>query len=141
MNSLLAWGRHAFVSCLISSQKWKLASPLIRVNMLFLLVWRLRNRLELQSLLEEISAVYPVKVLEEMYELAVSEPHSFWYILLTAKKREDMFYLRFESEMTPTDKEKQWEQKPQQQLGPLQVDSGEASLQEAVPHNRKTVTI
>jgi hypothetical protein len=46
--------------------------------------------------LEEISAVYPVKTLEEMYQMATDEPYSFWYILFTAKKKEDMFYLRFE---------------------------------------------
>ena len=57
--------------------------------------------MELQSLLEEISAVYPVKTLEEMYQMATSDPFSFWYMLFTAKRREDMFYLRFEQRMVP----------------------------------------
>ena len=29
------------------------------------------------------------------------DPYSFWYILLTAKKREDMFYVRFDKKMVP----------------------------------------
>ena len=75
------------ISTLVSSQKLRLISPTIRVNVQFMCIWRLRNRLELQSLLEEISAVYPVKTLEEMYQMATDEPYSFWYILFTAKKR------------------------------------------------------
>ena len=90
------------ISTLVSSQKLKLVSTTIRVNLQFMLVWRLRNRMELASLIEEISAVYPTKTLEEMYQLATDEPYSFWYILFTAKRREDMFYLRFEHKMVPS---------------------------------------
>ena len=64
-----------------------------------MLVWRLRNKMELSSLLEELSSVYSLRELMEMYELATSEPYSFWYILLTAKRKEDMFFLRFEQRM------------------------------------------
>ena len=71
----------------------------MRVNAQFMLVWRRRDRLELNSLLEEISAVYPIKALEEMYQMATEEPFSFWYILFTARKKEDMFFLRFEKKM------------------------------------------
>jgi hypothetical protein len=101
LNTLFIRGRHMGVSTLVSSQKLRLVSSTIRVNLQFMLIWRLRNRMELQSLLEEISAVYPVKTLNEMYDLAVSDPYSFWYILFTAKRREDMFYLRFEQRMIP----------------------------------------
>ena len=38
----------------------------------------------------------------EMYQLATAEPYSFWYINLAAKRREDMFWLRFEQRMIPT---------------------------------------
>ena len=55
-----------------------------------------------QSLIEEISAVYDIKTLEQMYQMATDEPYSFWYILFTAKRREDMFYLRFEQKMLPS---------------------------------------
>ena len=101
LNTLFIRGRHMGVSTLVSSQKLRLVSSTIRVNLQFMLIWRLRNRMELQSLLEEISAVYPVKTLNEMYDLAVSDPYSFWYILFTAKRRKDMFYLRFEQRMIP----------------------------------------
>ena len=96
LNTLFVRGRHAFISTLVSTQKLRLLSSTICVNAQFLLVWRLRNRLELQSLLEELSAVHPIKTLQEMYELATSEPYSFWYILLTARSKSEMFFLRFE---------------------------------------------
>jgi len=53
--------------------------------------------------LEEVSNFYPKKTLLEMYEIAVAEPHSFWYINLAASKKEDVFWLRFEQRMIPTD--------------------------------------
>ena len=54
---------------------------------------------EIQALMEELSAIYPVKVLHEMYEEATSEPHSFMYVDLVAKQKEDMFHVRFEYKM------------------------------------------
>ena len=57
------------------------------------------NRLELDAIIEELSAVYDKSTLMEMYELATREPYSFWYIHLAAKRREDMFFLRFEKRM------------------------------------------
>ena len=55
LNTLFIRGRHMMISTLVSSQKLRLVSPTIRVNLQFMLVWRLRNQTELQSLLEEIS--------------------------------------------------------------------------------------
>jgi len=99
LSTLFVRGRHTGISCWLSSQKLTAISTVARTNFRFLLVWRLRNAKEIQSLLEELSAIYPVKVLQEMYEEAVSEPYSFWYINLVAKKKEDMFYVRFEHKL------------------------------------------
>ena len=65
-----------------------------------MLVWRLRNKKELlDGLLYELSALFPLPVLLEMYETAIEEEHSFWYINLVAKKKEDMSFVRFEHNM------------------------------------------
>ena len=101
LNTLFVRGRHLCISTLVSSQKLRLVSSTIRVNLQFLCVWRLRNQHELESLLEEVSAVYDKKTLMQMYHLATDEPYSFWYILLTAKRREDMFFMRFEKRLIP----------------------------------------
>ena len=101
LNTLFVRGRHLCISTLVSSQKLRLVSSTIRVNLQFLCVWRLRNQHELENLMEEVSAVYDKKTLMQMYLLATDEPYSFWYILLTAKRREDMFFMRFEKRLIP----------------------------------------
>ncbi len=58
------------------------------------------------ALMEELSAVYPIQILHQMYETAISdEDHSFWYINMVAKKKEDMFHIRFEHKMQLEDEE------------------------------------
>jgi len=100
LTTLFIRGRHFGSSCWISSQKLTAISQVARVNFRFLLVWRLRNLKEIQSLLEELSALYPIQVLHEMYQTAITdEDHSFWYINLVAKKKEDMFFIRFDHKM------------------------------------------
>ncbi|CAE7580983.1 unnamed protein product, partial [Symbiodinium pilosum] len=59
------------------------------------MVWRLRNQLEKDSLLEELTALVPKADLEAMYEAAVSEPYSFLYIYLL-NSPDEMFHVRFE---------------------------------------------
>ena len=49
--------------------------------------------------MEELSALYPPNILHEMYQEAISEDHSFWFIDLVAKRKEDMFFLRFEEKL------------------------------------------
>ena len=101
LNTLFIRGRHMMISTLVSTQKLRLLGSTLRVNAQFILCWRLRNALELEALIEELSAVYTKKQLLEMYEAATAELYSFWYINLTAKTRENMFWLRFEKRMVP----------------------------------------
>jgi energy-coupling factor transporter ATP-binding protein EcfA2 len=101
LNTLLVRGRHMQISTFMSVQKLRLAGSILRVNAQALCIFRLRNKLELDAVVEELSAVYSKDQLLEMYEIATREPYSFWYIHLAAKRREDMFFLRFEKRMTP----------------------------------------
>ena len=71
----------------------------IRNNVKFLCVWRLRNAKEISALMEELSALYPIPVLREMYEKAISDaPYSFWTINMMVPK-EEMMMVRFEDRM------------------------------------------
>ena len=90
-------------STILSTQKYRAMATMIRTNAQFLIVFRLRNHKELQALLEEISAVYPAQTLQRMYEHATDEPYSFLYCLLTAKKKEDLFFKRFEHRLVGDD--------------------------------------
>ncbi len=56
----------------------------------------MRNAKEIQAFTEELSAIYPVKTLHQMYQEAIGEPHSFLYVNLVAKEKDGMFYVRVE---------------------------------------------
>ena len=98
MNTLFIRGRHSQISCIVSTQKLRLISSTMRVNTQFLCVWRLRSALELESLLEEVSALHDKKTLLAMYEHCTSKPYGFWYINLTRHPAE-MFYEGFHSQI------------------------------------------
>jgi hypothetical protein len=62
-----------------------------------MLVYRLRNAKEIAALLEELTAIYPVQTLYQMFEAAVSdEPFSWWFIDLVARSKDRMFFIRFQ---------------------------------------------
>jgi hypothetical protein len=101
LNTLLVRGRHMMISTFVLVQKMRLAGSILRVNAQALVIFRLRNKLELEGVIEELSAVYDKDTLLQMYEQATAEPYSFFYVNLTAKRREDMFWMRFEKRMVP----------------------------------------
>ena len=105
LTTLMLRGRHWMVSTVLSTQKYRAMSTPIRTNVLFIVCFRLRNAKELDALLEELSALYPRKTLEAMYHAATEEPYGFWYINLSAQKKEDMFFKNFERPMLPADED------------------------------------
>ena len=95
LDTLFIRGRHMQISTWVSSQKLRLISAAVRVNMQFMCVWRLRNQLELEAVLEELTALLPRKELQAIYEEATREPYSFLFIHYL-KPRAEMFYKRWE---------------------------------------------
>ncbi|CAE7335721.1 unnamed protein product, partial [Symbiodinium pilosum] len=71
-DTLFIRGRHFQISTIVSTQKLRLISNAVRVNSQFFMVRRLRNQLEKDSLLEELTALVPKADLEAMYEAAGS---------------------------------------------------------------------
>ncbi len=100
LHALYTRGRHSFISTITATQVLVALSPIIRKNATEIYVYRLRNYKDLESLLEELSALAPKKTLLDMYQLATSEPFSFWYINLMSKDIKKMFYIRFEKRLT-----------------------------------------
>ena len=84
-------GRHMGVSCCCLSQRYRALSTVVRSQACCLLVFRIRNRKGLDALLDELPGVFPRNILEQFYEEATAEKHSFLYINLLADRREDMF--------------------------------------------------
>ena len=95
LDTLFIRGRHYCINTWVSTQKLRLMPSAVRVNTMFYCVFRLRNQLELDALVEELSAMLPKDVLYGMYEEATREKYSFWYVNLRAPK-EDMFWVRFD---------------------------------------------
>ena len=63
LDTLFIRGRHYCISTWVSTQKLRLMSSAVRVNTMFYCVFRLRNQLELDALVEELSAMLPKDVL------------------------------------------------------------------------------
>jgi hypothetical protein len=98
LNTLFTRGRHQNISCWVSAQKLTTISTVIRTQTQFYCIGRMRSQKELQSLLEEISATYPVKTLHRLYDIATQQPHGFLYINLTTNPPE--FYSQFTHRLT-----------------------------------------
>jgi len=102
LHGLYTRGRHAFISTITATQVLVALSPVIRKNATEMYIYKLRNYRDLESLIEELSALAPKKVLLQMYNTATEEPYSFWYINLMAKDINKMFHIRFEKRLTLT---------------------------------------
>ena len=100
LHSLYTRGRHSYISVITATQVFNALHPIIRKNATDLYVYKLRNYKDLESLLDELSAISPKKTLMEMYNIATEEAYSFWYINLMAKSKNDMFFIRFEKKMS-----------------------------------------
>ena len=83
------------ISTITSTQVYKQISPIVRKTMTHLFIYRLRNLGGLESIVEELSAVYDKKTLLNIYHEAVDEPYSFLYANLLQKDKREMFMSRF----------------------------------------------
>ena len=99
LHALFTRGRHSMISTIVSTQKYRAISNIIRVNATNLYVFRLRNAGDLDAWIEECSAIADKKTLLELYNIATAEPFSFLFIKLNAKKVDDMFYIRFDKRL------------------------------------------
>ncbi len=88
------------ISTITATQKFAAIHPIIRVNATEPYVYRLRNYKDLETFIEEVSAVYDKKSILAMHNTATEEPHSFLYVKLVAKNKDEMFYKRFDQVLT-----------------------------------------
>ena len=64
LHGLYLKGRHTFISSITATQAYTALSPLIRKNATELYVYRLRNYRDLESVVEELAALYDKKTLD-----------------------------------------------------------------------------
>ncbi|CAE7604416.1 unnamed protein product [Symbiodinium pilosum] len=91
LDTLFIRGRHFQISTIVSTQKLRLNA--VRVNSQFYMDWRLRNQLEKDSLLEELTALLPKRDLEAIY---TRRPSGSPTVSCTLNHRDAMFHVRFE---------------------------------------------
>ena len=97
LHGLFTRGRHNATSCILSTQKYNVLALIIRLNASALFIFRLKNMNEVNSFLEENSALVDKRTLYDMYQQAVNfAPYSFFYINTNAKDVNNMFYINFE---------------------------------------------
>ena len=102
LHQLYIRGRHYMISTITSTQVYKQISPIVRKNMTHLFIYRLRNYGDLESIVEELSAVYDKKTLLQIYHEAIDEPYSFLYVNLMQKDKRKMFMTRFSHYLNPS---------------------------------------
>ena len=87
------------VSWLVSAQCVNLVGLCVRKNARCMLVWRQRNKKEIDCLCEELSGFYGAEAVQRLYDYATADAFSFLFIRLDAATRRDVFWLRFESRL------------------------------------------
>ena len=104
LNSLFTRGRHSYISTIISSQSYHSISSIIRINVSDLIVFKLQNNKDLESVTDAVSAlVSSKKIFLDIYETAVNDqPYSFLYIKLKSDIN-NMFYIRFDKKIIIND--------------------------------------
>jgi len=73
LHALYTRGRRNMISTMTPTQKFIAIHPIIRVNATELYVYRLRNYQDLETFVEEVSAVYDEKTLLELYNAATDD--------------------------------------------------------------------
>ena len=99
LHALYTRGRHNSISTITATQKFSAIAPIIRVNATELYIYRLRNYKDLETFIDEVSAVTDKKTLMQIYTLATSEPYSFLFVNLRAKRISEMFHVRFDKKI------------------------------------------
>ena len=101
LHQLYIRGRHAFISTITSVQKATTLHPLIRSQATHTFTFRLRSMQDLETWLNENSAVYDKKTLLEIYKAATNPRFGFLYMNLMAHDPKDMFFYKFEARIIP----------------------------------------
>ena len=70
-----------------------------RINFRWLLIWRLRSSKELDCVLHELTALYDVDTLNQMYEMAIGDADYSLYLDMIQRRKQDMFWIRFEKRL------------------------------------------
>lgn len=103
LHQLYIRGRHDCISTITSTQRYYSIAPIVRLNATQLYVFRLRNYKDMESIIEELSAIYDKKTLLNIYNIATEKPFSFLFVNLMAHNKQDMFFINFQQKIMIND--------------------------------------
>ena len=90
------------ISTITSTQVYKQISPIVRKSTTHLFIYRLSNYNDLESIVEELSAIYDKNNFLQIYHEAVGGYYSFLYANLMSKDKRKMFMTRFNHYLNPS---------------------------------------
>jgi len=96
LQALYTKGRHLSISTVISVQQYRSVAPIIRRNLTFLIVFKLRNAAELEAIIEEFSNISDKKTLQKIYETATENKYNFLYVNFMTHDKNEIFKINFE---------------------------------------------
>jgi hypothetical protein len=99
LYALYTRGRHNNISTVTATQKFAAIAPIFRVNATELCCYRLRNYKDMEACVEEVSAICDNKTILDICSMATSEPHSFLFVDLKVKDKNEIFHLSFDKRM------------------------------------------
>ena len=86
LDMLFLRGRHYWTSTFISVQKYKGVSNVIRLNISDMYVFKLRNKFDLDSIIDEFSALAVKETIEKIYSIATDEAYVFFLCKVIIKR-------------------------------------------------------
>ena len=104
LKELFLMGRHYGISTIVNIQKYRLASTVLRTQATMLMYFKARSQVDLDSFLEENSALVPggKKQLMEIYRAATSEQFGFLTVNMMTKDPSKIFMKSLHSYLVPS---------------------------------------
>ena len=100
LHGLYTKSRHFGLSVITASQKLNALATIVRVNTSSLYIFKLKNIREVETFIEEQSALVDKKTLYEIYKLATDDqPYSFLFVKLRESDINKIFMIRLEKEI------------------------------------------
>lgn len=104
LHQLYIRGRHAFITVITAVQKVTTLAPIIRTQATHIFTFRLRSMQDLETWLNENSAVYPKETLLALYNYCVQQPYGFLYQDLMVQDANEMFHFKFDDRLRVEEK-------------------------------------
>ena len=87
LHALYTRGRHSMISTITATQKFSSIHPLIRVNATELYIYRLRNHKDLETFIDEVSAVADTKNINGIVQLSYIRTIFFFICQINSKNQ------------------------------------------------------